>query len=143
MRSETMKKIGLELLKFQHEFFLRGQRYLRPLTYRQIAEDLSLHETTISRAVQGKYIDTDWGIIPIKELFSSALQATTPGDEDVSKRAVMDMIREIVESHAGEKALSDQKISDMLGNKGIKIARRTVAKYRKELNIDSSYERPT
>ena len=88
LRSETMKKIGLELLKFQHEFFLQGPRLLRPLTYRQIAEDLSLHETTISRAVQGKYIDTDWGIIPIKDLFSSALQTTTPGEEDVSQKAV-------------------------------------------------------
>jgi RNA polymerase sigma-54 factor len=143
MRSETMKKIGLELLKFQHEFFLQGPRYLRPLTYRQIAEDLSLHETTISRAVQGKYIDTDWGIIPIKELFSSALQATTPGEEDVSKRAVMDMVREIIEEHTGDKPLSDQKIADMLENKGIKIARRTVSKYRKALHIDSSYERTT
>ncbi|MEA5031385.1 MAG: RNA polymerase factor sigma-54 [Sphaerochaeta sp.] len=143
MRSETMKKIGLELLKFQHEFFLQGPRYLRPLTYRQIAEDLSLHETTISRAVQGKYIDTDWGIIPIKELFSSALQATTPGEEDVSKRAVMDMVREIIDEHTGDKPLSDQKIADMLENKGIKIARRTVSKYRKALHIDSSYERTT
>lgn len=143
MRSETMKKIGLELLKFQHEFFLQGPRLLRPLTYRQIAEDLSLHETTISRAVQGKYIDTDWGIIPIKDLFSSALQTTTPGEEDVSQKAVMDMIKEIIAEHAGTKPLSDQKISDMLGNKGIKIARRTVSKYRKILNIDSSYERAT
>jgi RNA polymerase sigma-54 factor len=143
MRSETMKKIGLELLKFQHGFFLRGPRYLKPLTYRQIAEELSLHETTISRAVQGKYIDTDWGILPIKELFSSALQTTIPGKEDVSKRAVMDMVKEMIEQHNGEKPLSDQKIADQLAQKGIKIARRTVSKYRKNLHIDSSYERPT
>jgi RNA polymerase sigma-54 factor len=143
MRSETMKKIGLELLKFQHGFFLRGPRYLKPLTYRQIAEELSLHETTISRAVQGKYIDTDWGILPIKELFSSALQTTIPGKEDVSKRAVMDMVKEMIEQHNGEKPLSDQKIADQLAQKGIKIARRTVSKYRKNLHIDSSYERST
>lgn len=143
MRSETMKKIGLELLKFQHGFFLQGPRHLKPLTYRQIAEDLSLHETTISRAVQGKYIDTDWGILPIKELFSSALQTTVPGEEDVSKRAVMDMVREIIEEHTGDKPLSDQKIADQLADKGIKIARRTVSKYRKSLHIDSSYERIT
>mgnify|MGYP001149756447 CR=1 FL=1 len=144
MRSETMKKIGLELLKFQYAFFLKGPRHLKPLTYRQIAEQLSLHETTISRAVQGKYIDTDWGIIPIKKLFSSALQATTDeGEQEVSKRAVMDMVKEIVETHTGPKALSDQKIADILGQKGIRIARRTVSKYRKELKIDSSYERIT
>lgn len=143
MRSETIKKIGLELFKVQHEFFLKGPRYLRPLTYRQIAEELSLHETTISRAVQGKYIDTDWGIIPIKELFSSALQMTTPGDQEISKRAVMEMVQEIITNHTGKKPLSDQKIADILGEKGIKIARRTVSKYRKSLNIDSSYERIT
>jgi RNA polymerase sigma-54 factor len=143
MRSETMKKIGIELLKFQHAFFLNGPRHLKPLTYRQIAEDLSLHETTISRAVQGKYIDTDWGILPIKELFSSALQTTVPGEGEVSKRAVMDMVREIIEAHIGDKPLSDQKIADQLADKGIKIARRTVSKYRKSLKIDSSYERIT
>lgn len=143
MRSETMVKIGLELLKFQHEFFLNGPRHLRPLTYRMIAEDLSLHETTISRAVQGKYIDTDWGIIPIKELFSSAVQTTDPGGEDVSKRAVMDMIREIIANHNGDKPLSDQKIADLLGDRGIKIARRTVSKYRRNLHIESSYIRTT
>ncbi|MFA5570791.1 MAG: RNA polymerase sigma-54 factor, partial [Sphaerochaetaceae bacterium] len=141
MRSETMKKIGLELLKFQHEFFLNGPRYLKPLTYRHIAEDLKLHETTISRAVQGKYIDTDWGILPIKELFSSALQTTIPGQQEVSKTAVKDMVKEIIDQHTGERALSDQKIADMLVARGIQIARRTVNKYRKELNIDSSYER--
>jgi len=141
MRNETIKKIGLQLLKFQHEFFFLGPRYLRPLTYRQIAEELSLHETTISRAVQGKYIDTDWGILPIKELFSSALQRLNPHQQDVSKTAVKEMVRSIIEQDTKEKPLSDQKIADMLGEKGIKIARRTVAKYRNELKIDSSYER--
>jgi RNA polymerase sigma-54 factor len=140
MRNETIKKIGLQLLKFQHEFFLKGPLYLKPLTYRQIAEELSLHETTISRAVQGKYIDTDWGILPIKELFSSALQ-TTDEDKEVSKRSVMEMVAEIIANDSGSKRLSDQKIADILQEKGIKIARRTVAKYRNELNIDSSYER--
>jgi RNA polymerase sigma-54 factor len=141
MRSETMKKIGIELIKFQHDFFIRGPRYLKPLTYRMIAEDLSMHETTISRAVQGKYIDTDWGILPIKQLFSSAIQTTDPGGEDLSKRAVMDIMQEIIEGHTGGKPLSDQKIADLLAEKGIKIARRTVSKYRLSLNIDSSYVR--
>ena len=144
MRSETMKKIGLELMRFQYEFFLKGPRHLKPLTYRQIAQELSLHETTISRAVQGKYIDTDWGILPIKELFSSALQTSGPsGEGEVSKRAVMDMVQEIIEQHTEAKALSDQKIADRLAERGIKIARRTVSKYRKALQIDSSYERTT
>ena len=140
MRSDTMKKLGLELLKFQKEFFLNGPRYLKPLTYRMIAENLSMHETTISRAVQGKYIDTDWGIMPIKKLFSSAVQ-TLSGGEDLSKRAVMDIMQEIIEQHTGDRPLSDQKIADILGQRGIKIARRTVSKYRQSLNIDSSYLR--
>lgn len=141
VRSQTMKKIGLELLKFQYEFFLHGPKYLKPLTYRMIAQDLSLHETTISRAVQGKYIDTDWGILPIKQLFSSAVQTTGPKEENLSKRAVMEIIQEIIASTSGEKPLSDQRIADMLESRGIKIARRTVSKYRKSLNIDSSYIR--
>ncbi len=143
MRSDTMKKIGIELVKFQHEFFLNGPRSLKPLTYRMIAEDLSLHETTISRAVQGKYIDTDYGIMPIKQLFSSAIQTVDPEGEDLSKRAVMDIMQEIISGHTGSKPLSDQKIADLLAERGIKIARRTVSKYRLSLNIDSSYVRNT
>ncbi len=141
MRSDTIKKIGLQLLKFQHEFFIKGPRFLKPLTYRTIAEELSLHETTVSRAVQGKYIDTDWGILPIKELFSSAVQTTDPAGEDLSKRAVMDLLKEIIAENKSGKPLSDQKLADMLAERGIKIARRTVSKYRQALNIDSSYIR--
>jgi RNA polymerase sigma-54 factor len=141
MRSDTIKKIGLQLLKFQHEFFIKGPRFLKPLTYRTIAEELSLHETTVSRAVQGKYIDTDWGILPIKELFSSAVQTTDPAGEDLSKRAVMDLLKEIIAENKTGKPLSDQKLADMLAERGIKIARRTVSKYRQALNIDSSYIR--
>lgn len=100
-----------------------------------------MHETTISRAVQGKYIDTDWGILPIKQLFSSAIQTTDPAGEDLSKRAVMDMVRTIIENNKDGKPISDQKIADMLAQQGIKIARRTVSKYRASLNIDSSYIR--
>ncbi len=138
MRSDTIERLGLELFEIQNEFFLRGPRYLKPLTYRDVADKLELHETTISRAVQGKYIDTDWGIIPIKDLFSSAL----PKDKgEVSKRAVMEMVQEIIEEDTGERPLSDQKIADILNDRGIKIARRTVAKYRNELNIDPSFIR--
>lgn len=142
MRSETIKKIGLQLVKHQYQFFLKGPRFLKPLTYRTLAEELSLHETTISRAVQGKYIDTDWGILPIKELFSSAVQTTGLAGKELSKRAVMDILQEIIESNTSDKPLSDQKLADLLNERGIKIARRTVSKYRNELNIDSSYLRP-
>lgn len=141
MRYETIKKIGLLLLEEQYQFFLEGPKALRPLTYRDLATRLDLHETTISRAVISKYIDTDWGIIPIKDLFSSALSSTKSEDGQISKTAVKERVEEIIKNHRGKKALSDQKISDMLKSEGISIARRTVSKYRKELNIDSSYER--
>ncbi len=141
MRYETIKKIGILLLEEQYQFFLEGPKALKPLTYRDLASRLDLHETTISRAVISKYIDTDWGIIPIKNLFSSALSSTTSDNGQISKTAVKEKVEEIITHHTGEKALSDQKISDMLKNEGITIARRTVSKYRKELNIDSSYDR--
>ncbi len=141
MRYETIKKIGLILLEEQYQFFLQGPKALRPLTYKDISTRLNLHETTISRAVMGKYIDTDWGIIPIKDLFSSALSASSTESGEISKTAVKEKVEEIIKNHSGDKPLSDQKISDMLQNEGIQIARRTVSKYRKELNIESSYQR--
>ncbi|NCB00580.1 MAG: RNA polymerase sigma-54 factor [Spirochaetia bacterium] len=141
MRNETIKKIGLLLLEEQYQFFLEGPKALKPLTYKDLATRLNLHETTISRAVISKYIDTDWGIIPIKELFSSALSTSASASGEISKTAVKEKVEEIIKNHTGDKPLSDQKISDILQNEGIKIARRTVNKYRKELNLDSSYLR--
>jgi len=81
--------------------------------------------------------------MPIKQLFSSAIQTVDPDGEDLSKRAVMDIMQEIIGGHTGSKPLSDQKIADLLAERGIKIARRTVSKYRLSLNIDSSYVRNT
>lgn len=141
LRNQTLQKVGLALLKFQKDFFLYGPRYLKPLTLKVIADEVSLHETTISRISQAKWIDTDWGILPIKNLFSNAVVTTTGNTDDLSKNAVKEIIREIIEAHEGPKALSDQKLSDMLKERGISVARRTVAKYRGELNIDSSFIR--
>ena len=90
-------------------------------------------------AYASKYVDTDFGIYPIRMLFSS--QVSSSGDENYSKNAVKEIIRQIIEDNDTGKALSDQKISDMLAERGIKAARRTVAKYRKELDIDSSFDR--
>ncbi len=141
MRYDTIRKIGIILLEKQHDFFLEGPAKLKPLTYRDIAGEVGVHETTISRAVNGKYIDTDFGILAMKELFSSSLQSSSSQSGEVSKRAVKEMIDEIIQGNTSGKALSDQKIANILQEKGISIARRTVNKYRKELQIDSSYER--
>jgi RNA polymerase sigma-54 factor len=136
MRNDTLRKVAQVVLAEQSEFFLKGPKFLKPLTQKEVAEKIGVHETTVSRIANAKYVDTDWGIIPIKNLFSNAV-----GDGNQSKNSVKEIIREIIQEHQGEKALSDQKITDLLVGKGINVARRTVAKYRKELNIDSSFVR--
>ena len=105
----------------------------------EAADAIGVHEATVSRLAASKYIDTDFGIYPIRMLFSS--QVSSSGDENYSKNAVKEIIRQIIEDNDTGKALSDQKISDILKERGITAARRTVSKYRKELNIDSSFER--
>lgn len=140
VRNQTLYKVAQILLEYQKDFFLFGPQWIKPLTQKVVAEQLGVHETTISRISTAKYVDTDWGIIPIKKLFSNAV-----GDEgaELSKTAVKEVIRSILEEQQGQKALSDQKISDILKEKGISVARRTVAKYRNELNIDPSFIRGT
>ncbi len=141
VRNQTLYKVSQVLLREQKEFFLFGPpQYLKPLTQKSVAQEIGgVHETTVSRISTAKWIDTDWGgIIPIKKLFSSSVGAD--GAEH-SKQAVKEIIRQILESHEGKKALSDQKISDLLKVRGISVARRTVAKYRNELNIDPSFIR--
>lgn len=140
LRNQTLYKVGQVLAEKQKEFFLSGPQFIQPLTQKSVADQIGVHETTVSRISTAKWIDTDWGIIPIKRLFSSAV-----GDEgeQVSKHAAKEIIRQILEEHQGKKALSDQKISDLLKERGISVARRTVAKYRNELNIDPSFIRGT
>jgi RNA polymerase sigma-54 factor len=138
VRNQTLYKVAQVLLREQKDFFLLGPQYMKPLTQKLVAQEIGVHETTVSRISTAKWIDTDWGIIPIKKLFSSSVGAD--GAEH-SKQAVKEIIRQILEAHEGKKALSDQKISDLLKERGISVARRTVAKYRNELNIDPSFIR--
>ena len=136
LRNKTLYKVALVLLREQREFFILGPQYIKPLTQKAVAAEIGVHETTVSRIATAKWIDTDFGIIPLKRLFSSAMG-------DLSKEAVKETIRQILEEQEGQKALSDQKIADLLAERGIKIARRTVAKYRNELQIDPSFIRGT
>ena len=108
------------------------------MTLKDIAEKINVHETTMSRLAQSKWVDTDWGLYQLKYFFTQGVSTTSGGQESVSRNVVKDMIAEIISENG---ALSDQKISDMLLSRGIKCARRTVGKYRSELNIDSSYSR--
>ena len=140
VRNQTLYRLAQVLIVWQHDFFLFGPQYIKPLTQKEVAAQIGVHETTVSRISTAKWIDTDWGIIPVKKLFSNAV-----GEEgaELSKQAAKETIRQILEEHQGQKALSDQKISDILKERGISVARRTVAKYRNELNIDPSFIRGT
>lgn len=139
-RNQTLLKITKTILEFQRKFFLYGPKQLAPLTLKDVAAEVSVHETTVSRIVNSKYIQTEWGIYPLKYFFSNQVPGT--GNSRYSKEAVKEIIKEILIEHAdSDKKLSDQKISDQLKKRGISIARRTVTKYRKELDIDSSYYR--
>ena len=138
-RSSALLRLGSFLMERQHDFFTSGPVFLKALTMKEAADAIGVHEATVSRLAASKYVDTDFGIYPIRMLFSS--QVSSSGDENYSKNAVKEIIRKIIEDNDTGKALSDQKISDMLAERGIKAARRTVAKYRKELDIDSSFDR--
>ena len=138
MRNDNLLKLANALLSYQREFFLRGPKAIVPLTLKDVASDIGVHETTVSRLTNGKYIQTEWGLYELKYFFSSAVGGT---DGSVhSKESVKQVIKEIVVEEGGQ-SLSDQRISELLEKRGIRIARRTVAKYRKELDIDSSYTR--
>jgi RNA polymerase sigma-54 factor len=132
-RQQTIVNIAREIVNRQREFLKKGVSHLKPLTMVQVAEVVGVHETTVSRAVSGKYIQTPQGIFEMKYFFTAGIQ-TASGD-GMSNTSVKDMISEIFEREDGMKPLSDQEVVKMLKDKGIVIARRTVAKYRTELNI--------
>ncbi len=141
LRNQTLVKITKIIIEFQRNFFLRGPKYLTPLTLKDVAEEVGVHETTVSRISNAKYIQTEWGIFPLKYFFTNSISGAGSKGSRFSKSGVKEIIKEIIEENKTEKKLSDQKISEILKTKGIGIARRTVAKYRSELNIESSFER--
>jgi RNA polymerase sigma-54 factor len=132
-RQTTICNIGKEIVKRQRDFMDMGVAHLKPMTMAQIAEVVGVHETTVSRAVSGKYIETPQGVFEMKFFFTAGLQ--TASGSDVSNTSVKDMIAEIFKNENPSKPLSDQEVVKMLTDKGINIARRTVAKYRDELGI--------
>jgi RNA polymerase sigma-54 factor len=132
-RQQTILNIAKEIVKRQREFLVKGVAHLKPLTMVQIAQVVGVHETTVSRAVSGKYIQTPQGVFEMKYFFTAGIH-TASGD-GMSNTSVKDMIAEIFKAENSGKPLSDQEVVAMLKEKGISIARRTVAKYRSELNI--------
>jgi len=132
-RQETILKIAQEIVKRQREFMEKGLAHLKPMTMAQIAGVVGVHETTVSRAVSGKYMQTPQGIFEMRFFFTAGLH--TAAGADVSNASVKDMIAEIFKSENPARPLPDQEVVSMLAAKGITIARRTVAKYRDELHI--------
>ena len=132
-RQETILKIAQEIVKRQREFMEKGLAHLKPMTMAQIAGVVGVHETTVSRAVSGKYMQTPQGIFEMRFFFTAGLHSASGAD--VSNASVKDMIAEIFKNENPARPLPDQEVVSMLAAKGITIARRTVAKYRDELHI--------
>jgi RNA polymerase sigma-54 factor len=132
-RRQTMLKVMAFIVDRQREFFEHGVQHLRPLTLREVADHIEMHESTVSRVTNEKFVQTPRGVFPLKYFFSSGL-ATTSG-EDISARGVRDKIKKLVGEEDVHKPLTDQKLVELLKVDGVKIARRTVAKYRDQLTI--------
>lgn len=138
-RQRTIVKVATEIVKQQEAFFLKGVAHLRPLTLRQVAEAIEMHESTVSRVTSNKYLSCARGLFELKYFFTSAIQASDGGDA-VSAQAVKSAIRTLIAAE-GTKILSDDTLVELLNDKGFDIARRTVAKYREALGIGSSVQR--
>jgi RNA polymerase sigma-54 factor len=132
-RRRSILKVARFIVETQRGFFDEGIQHLVPLTMQRVAETVGLHESTVSRIVQGKYIDTPRGLLELKFFFSGGI--AKDDEEDVSSRSVKDTIRKLVEGENKQCPLQDKEIVDILSKKGIHIARRTIAKYRNQLRI--------
>ncbi|MGL5068846.1 MAG: RNA polymerase factor sigma-54 [Sarcina sp.] len=145
-RKSTLYKVLEKILEFQKGFFDHGKKALKPMTLKQIAEAIDMHESTVSRAIREKYILTSFGTIKIKDLFVAGLQSASTNksqdeDEDVTVTNIKRQIEAIIAKEDKAKPLSDQIIANKLLEAEIKISRRTIAKYREELGIKSSSKR--
>lgn len=135
-RKDTILEVGRLIVKYQEPFFLEKKGALKPLMLKDIAKELEVHESTISRAVNGKYIETDFGVFELRSFFVNKIS-----DEDTSADEVKQLIKQYIDAENKNKPLSDQKIADMLKTNGQKVSRRTVAKYREAMGIASSSKR--
>lgn len=132
-RRATMIKVMGAIIELQEEFFLKGEGHLKPMILKDVAEKIHMDISTISRVVNGKYVQTEWSVYELKYFFSEGL--TTDSGEEVSNKEVKAIIERIIAEEDKEKPLSDQKIATMLEARGFQIARRTVTKYREQLGV--------
>jgi RNA polymerase sigma-54 factor len=139
-RQRTIVKVATEIVKQQEEFFRKGVAHLRPLTLKNIAEKIEMHESTVSRVTSNKYLSCSRGTFELKYFFTSGIQSST-GGEAASAEAVKSHIKTLIDDEDPRKILSDDKLVALLNAKGFDIARRTVAKYREALGLGSSVQR--
>jgi RNA polymerase sigma-54 factor len=132
-RRQTMLKVMNFIVDRQREFFEKGIEFLKPLTLREVADVINMHESTVSRVTNEKYVQTPRGLLPLKFFFSSGLSTTT--GEDASARSIKAQIQKLVDDEDPKNPLTDQQIVQMFEQRGVRIARRTVAKYRDQLGI--------
>lgn len=138
-RKQTIFNVVNAVIRHQKDFLDNGAKYLKTLTLKQVADDLGIHESTVSRAINGKYMQTPRGVYEIKYFFSSGV--TGSHGEGVSSNSIKTMIKEIIDKEDPKNPYSDQDMVKLLSDRGIEISRRTVAKYREGLNILSSSKR--
>ena len=140
-RNNTILKLLECIVKKQKAYFENGQEYLKPMTLRDLADEMALHESTVSRAIKDKYILTSRGTVKIKDLFCNGIVSSGINGEGVSTNTIKNKIKQLIQLENKNKPLSDQAICDLLKKEHIDISRRTVAKYREELGIKSSSKR--
>lgn len=138
-RQQTIFRVTESIVKFQREFFEHGVSLLKPLVLKDVADDIGMHESTVSRVTTEKYVSTPQGLFELKFFFTSGIK--TAGGDDVSSSSVKDQIKQIIAQESPQNPISDQQIVKFLKAKNIDIARRTVAKYRETLGIPSSSQR--
>jgi RNA polymerase sigma-54 factor len=139
-RARTIVKVATEIVKQQDGFFRHGVAHLRPLTLRQVAEAIGMHESTVSRVTSNKYLSCDRGLYELKYFFTSGIQSSDGGDA-VSAEAVKSHIKALIAAERADAILSDDQLVELLRGKGFDIARRTVAKYREAIGLGSSVQR--
>ncbi|EGC70124.1 RNA polymerase sigma-54 factor [Enterococcus casseliflavus ATCC 12755] len=139
-RGDTIYRVGVQIVARQKEFFTQPDRPLKPLVLREVAEELGIHESTVSRAVNGKYLETSFGVFELKLFFGQKVSTQESGD-DLTTASIKQQLKALIDEENKNKPLSDQKLTDALKAQGIDISRRTVAKYREAMNIPGSSKR--
>ena len=138
-RQKTIIKVATSIINFQHTFLDHGIEHLRPLVLRDVANDIGMHESTVSRVVNNKYMHTPQGVYEMKYFFHSGISSSF--GEQVSSVTIKQRIKKIIEAEDQRRPFSDSKIMNILQKEGLALARRTIAKYREELKIPTSNQR--